>query len=500
MADYYPLVAKAIAGLEKNTGEGRRALYERARTALVTQLRSMTDPALTEAEITRERLALEEAIRKVEGEAARRGREQARAADASRPASGGDLDENGMSAADRLRNPTRGRTPPSERRSVTDEGLKGFHDIMAEAEGLGEAPAQAARSAREVFAATPPAGQAHDRVEPRVEPEGLRTPMRPSSRASEQTSRAARAQPQSFEPFEPRQQAEPRPGMQRQVPLRQPGADDIDELPRRSRVGLVAAILTVVIILALAVAAFWQRDRIATLFNAVRGPAQQTQKDTTPTKPKFEERVGEPAQQTQPAQPTQPSQTQPATTPTNPAAPVVQRVVLYEEDPNDAQGKRYLGSAIWRTEASTPSPNAPADLTVRADIEIPERRITMTFSIRRNTDQAMPASHTIEVMFNLPADFPFGGISNVPGILMKQAEQTRGAPLAGLAVKVTSGYFLVGLSAVDSDMQRNLQLLKERPWFDIPIVYNNGRRAILAIEKGTPGERAFEEAFKAWGQ
>ena len=38
MADYYPLVAKAIAGLEKNTGEARRALYERARTALVAQL------------------------------------------------------------------------------------------------------------------------------------------------------------------------------------------------------------------------------------------------------------------------------------------------------------------------------------------------------------------------------------------------------------------------------------------------------------------------------
>ena len=179
---------------------------------------------------------------------------------------------------------------------------------------------------------------------------------------------------------------------------------------------------------------------------------------------------------------------------------MVQRVVLYEEDPNDAQGKRYIGSAIWRTETAPPAPNAPPELAVRADLEIPERRITMTFSLRRNTDQAMPASHTIEVMFNLPADFPFGGISNVPGILMKQAEQTRGAPLAGLAVKVTAGYFLVGLSAVESDMQRNLQLLKERPWFDIPIVYNNGRRAILAIEKGTPGERAFEEAFKAWGQ
>ena len=26
------------------------------------------------------------------------------------------------------------------------------------------------------------------------------------------------------------------------------------------------------------------------------------------------------------------------------------------------------------------------------------------------------------------------------------------------------------------------------------------KRAILAVEKGTPGERVFEEAFRAWGQ
>src|SRR5579864_679339 len=73
MADYYPLIAKAVAGLDKSTGEARRALYVRARSALVTQLRGVT-PTLSESEITRERLALEEAIRKVEAEAARKSR------------------------------------------------------------------------------------------------------------------------------------------------------------------------------------------------------------------------------------------------------------------------------------------------------------------------------------------------------------------------------------------------------------------------------------------
>ena len=72
MADYYPLIARAVAGLEKNTGDARRALYERARTALVAQLRSVKPP-LSENDVTRERLALEEAIRKVEAEAARKG-------------------------------------------------------------------------------------------------------------------------------------------------------------------------------------------------------------------------------------------------------------------------------------------------------------------------------------------------------------------------------------------------------------------------------------------
>jgi hypothetical protein len=42
-----------------------------------------------------------------------------------------------------------------------------------------------------------------------------------------------------------------------------------------------------------------------------------------------------------------------------------------------------------------------------------------------------------------------------------------------------------------------MQLL-ERSWFDMPIVYANQRRAILAFEKGASGERAFNEAYAVW--
>src|ERR1700680_1622078 len=108
MADYYPLIARAIAGLDPSApGESRRALYERARAALIAQLRSV-DPPLSESEITRERLSLEEAVRKVESEAAQRARDASRSGDASR--GGGDR----ARAGDAFRATTRPPSRPGE--------------------------------------------------------------------------------------------------------------------------------------------------------------------------------------------------------------------------------------------------------------------------------------------------------------------------------------------------------------------------------------------------
>jgi len=75
MADYYQLITKAVAGLDPDApGESRQTIYERARAALLAELR-IINPPFTEAEITRERLTLEEAVRRVEGETSQRARE-----------------------------------------------------------------------------------------------------------------------------------------------------------------------------------------------------------------------------------------------------------------------------------------------------------------------------------------------------------------------------------------------------------------------------------------
>ncbi len=550
MADYYPLIARAIAGLDPSApGESRRALYERARAALIAQLRSV-QPPLSESEITRERLSLEEAVRKVESEAAQRARDATRSGDAAR--SGGD-GSRGARAGDAFRATTRpnprpgeASTPPSsasqpspqrprppatpqqrndrpplgqEDRQGQDQrsqrnpradapppprsqppqlptqdqplpptrertgaprrgydngpaqtpppapGVRGFRDIAADADDLGRAAAQANRAARKTYANVPSPSPEFDRLEPNMENRGA-DPDAPYS-YDESVEEAERYAPQ---------QPRPRPALER-------------EPKKRLRSGTVfpfkSAIAVGIVLILVGAGILWGKSAISTisgLFKSSTTVVEAPKDSSAPlSKPKIPDRVGQPSSGDQ-------------------VAPVAQRVVLYDEDPSDPKGKQYVGSVVWRTEPIKAAAGQPADIAVRADIEIPDRKFKMTMSFRRNTDTSLPASHTAELTFILPSDFAGGGVSNVPGLLMKSNEQARGTPLAGLAVKVTDGFFLVGLSNVEADRVRNIQLLKERSWFDVPLVYVNQRRAIIAIEKGPPGERAFNDAFAAWGE
>jgi len=363
--------------------------------------------------------------------------------------------------------PATPRRPDSPNQSEAP-GMRGFRDIAADADDLGRAAAQANRSARKTYANVPSPSPEFDRLEPSMENRGADPgPPYPFDESSGETSRWT-----------------PPPEPPRSRPGKRPAKS---KAPRPPRVGggfpFKSAIAVGVVLILAGAAILWGPSLYSSL-RAMLKPSTvvEAPKDTSaPPQKKIADRVGQPPS----------SET---------VAPVAQRVALYDEDPSDPKGKQYVGTVVWRTEQIKGSGNTPGDLAVRADIDIPERKFKMTISFRRNTDSSLPASHTAELTFILPPNFDGGGVGNVPGILMKSNEQARGTPLAGLAVKVTDGFFLVGLSNVEADRARNLQLLKERSWFDVPLVYTNQRRAIIAIEKGAPGERAFQDAFAAWGE
>jgi hypothetical protein len=83
-------------------------------------------------------------------------------------------------------------------------------------------------------------------------------------------------------------------------------------------------------------------------------------------------------------------------------------------------------------------------------------------------------------------------------MLMKGSLYDHGTPLKGSSAKVTTGYFMVGLSAVKIDVDNNVRLLKSGEWIDIPIIYTDGHRAILALHKGPSGDGVFNTTFAAW--
>jgi hypothetical protein len=351
--------------------------------------------------------------------------------------------------------------------------MRGFRDIAADADDLGRAAAQANRAARKTYANVPSPSPEFDRLEPSMENRGA-DPDAPYS-YDESLDEADRYAPQ---PPQPSSRERPRLSQDRDREPKKPRARTGAVFPFKS------AIAVGIVLILVGAGILWGKSAVTAVGGLFKSsPVAEAQKDPAApqSRPKIPDRVGQPS-------------------PSDNVAPVAQRVVLYDEDPSDPKGKQYVGSVIWRTEPIKASGNQKPDIAVRADIEIPDRKFKMTMSFRRNTDSSLPASHTAELTFILPQDFSGGGVGNVPGILMKSNEQARGTPLAGLAVKVTEGFFLVGLSNVDSDRARNLQLLKERSWFDVPLVYVNQRRAIIAIEKGAPGERAFNDAFALWGE
>ena len=76
MADYQSIIAKAVSTLDPNTDEARRRLYERARSALISEMYK-PEPALDRSDIMAAQMSLELAIGEVEADAQREQRPRA---------------------------------------------------------------------------------------------------------------------------------------------------------------------------------------------------------------------------------------------------------------------------------------------------------------------------------------------------------------------------------------------------------------------------------------
>jgi hypothetical protein len=616
MTDFYSVLQRAVASLPDGSGPQRRAVYDKARKALLKQLQSF-DPPLPSADVTAQRLALEDAIRKIENEIARQIRTRravqgaAMPASTSRPAAGGsadvparippaapapepaghetddgpfareEQDELLQSAVSEATLPEEDVAPPVRRLApaapsapvVPDDEPHPVEDArLFEDEADEDVHRTRGRRRRQEPVVEE---DLHDAEYEHVEEEEVHEPLaaeeEPEEVAPARERRAVgkrgRGKKRGELKAERRDKRESRRGQKRKaVREREP-----NERSGRSLLSRIALPIVVLALLAGAsYAALTQRDALMAVIDGLgddepasrapivadsagsekntdrlpsrrdgedtrtvtttpwstdgptgnaetqvqaqpsAGEARETgaegvaQGDTAPSRTVGEEaapfRSDEEPQTEAEAQvaavnPARSSETAQAAADT---ATGVQRAVLYEEAEQQGEpGPAVTGEVEWSMVRQSVGGGDPEPV-VRANATIPQRDMEATLTIRENRDAGLPASHLIEISFDVPPDFEGGGVKNVPGIIMKEAEGSRGEPLRGAAARVSSGLFWIALSEDANDRRFNLELLATRDWIDIPILYESGRRAILTLRKGSDGFQSVDAALREW--
>lgn len=560
MAEYYVVLKKAIAGLDPTAGDARRGVYDKARNALIGQLKAI-EPPLTTAEISRQRLELEEAIRRVEREATSSpaafnlGAQRAQAAPqkASRQTEEDaefDLDIELDLDAEPEPAPRRraASPPPPEKRAAPRES---FQRAVRDSE---RAPPRAYEPPPEE-----PADDPYDDYE-EPEPEPAPPPPRKAARAARAELRAdPPPEPEKFagraEPVldqgapdwapapDPVVERRPKPAREDRAARRPPRMPDrtAEEPRRKSRLPLIFFLTLVLLLIGGGAAFFYQvpeaRQFAANVISsfdrpekpaATATPASGEQADKTSDRMTGQDANDRPVRtvggnqgipapaagsggsgQASPANGAGGGQSVAVNTPpagsqggaasaagASAAVPVAQKVMLFEESTSQ-QGQiaaSFEGTTVWRTVEG--GPDGPV---VEGTINVPDRKLRIQLTIRRNNDAGLPASHLVEIAVNTPPDHPGGGILEVPRLVLKTGESSAGQPIVGAPFKVVDGLFWIALSNEKGAIQSNMGLLRSSSFLDIPLKYKNGQRAILTLTKGEPGTRAFERALAAWG-
>jgi hypothetical protein len=516
MADFVAVLKKTLDGLGETTPQTRARVYDKARATIEAKLAAI-NPAPPQAVADRQRRALEDAIATVE-EGYGKPKPKPEASDPLAEL------ESIFSSIDRNR-----AQPNHARPSVK-----------------AEAPARPAPASQQAQTPAVPVSQKPSQ-EPAPAPKAPATPERGPDPVPPSAARPAFSGIDDADEVFTEDEAE-----------RDYSAESTEEKPRRQLGGLIAALVALAVIGGGGYAAWLNKDSLKSAFatggdkvavqpvkvapgDADEKAAQNTAAATPAKTPanggeaepqKFTQRLLPDGKETDPGPATTPATigegssvvaltTPPAGTPAQPpvsgtanppangstppagegAKPSVavgQKAIYYEERTNAAEGSAEPGTVVWSLVQESPGGDAPPEPAIRGEATIPGKNVQLRITIRRNTDQTLPASHIIEMIFLTPDGFEGGGIDNVLRIAMKRSEQDAGSPLIGIPAKIADGYFLVALNDTKADEATNLALLRGQEWIDIPVIYKSGRRALLTMEKGIPGDKVFDEALKAW--
>jgi hypothetical protein len=514
MAEYYPLLSRAISGLPNSTPESRKLVYDRARKALIGQLRTH-QPPVADVDIDRESTALDRAIEQLETELAVK--------TASPAVSPGPAASRPPSPKVKAPEPVKQPSPPNEVSSpaasrpavsppprLTMPPLSPFKKSAAgtilppaPSSPKTEAPPASKIEPSFVLAAPVPAAPEPAAPEP-VAPEPAR-PIPPAAEiaAAEAETPEAEAAGAPQAPEAP-ESVDAASFMRGQIEPQRPFAPQPPRQSGPKRPLWIIPLGVGLVVLLVAIAAYKLRDRPEKLVHAK--PADQTTDAS-----KIVQRVGgadkaaagtDADKTSAPGAPDQraPQQDQQSRQPANPALAVAGRAALLVEAPGEPNKvKTYLGTVVWRLDNVNDDQNQAVGLAVRADIDLPDDKLKASVIFQKNIDPSLPASHTMKVRFIPESGSATGSVKTINVPQMRLEDSASGEPLDGVTVPIVENSFLAGLSPGNAE-SANLQLLNSRQWIDIPMVLASGKIAKLTFEKTEAGQRDITEAIAAWSK
>ena len=172
---------------------------------------------------------------------------------------------------------------------------------------------------------------------------------------------------------------------------------------------------------------------------------------------------------------------------------------FYQARTDQQDEKVETGTVQWSIVKDKSNSQGPEEIAVRGNVTIPDEKLSLRLTLRRNTDPSLPAAYLIEAIFVVPDDFEGKAIDNVHELTFKDSEQAPGQQLTGtVEAKIDDDFFLFALSGANPFRDRNLQLMKQLGWIRLVITDKNKRVSELTFSKGPNGEAVFNQVIDSW--